>query len=92
MSSQTIQQTTQNQVGFAPEIAPYGQNLLGTAAGVAYTYKKDAQGNNILDENKMPIISGFQPYQQYQGERVAQFSPLQKQSFEGAQGMQPAYQ
>jgi len=92
MTSQTIQQTTQNQVGFAPEVAPYAQNLLGTAAGVAYTYKKDAQGNNILDENKMPIISGFQPYQQYQGERVAQFSPLQKQSFEGAQQMQPSYQ
>ena len=105
MSSQTIQQTTQNQVGFAPEVAPYAQNLLGTAAGVAYKYKEDAAGKPIIDNNKfladgttanpnygMPTITGFQPYQQYQGERVAQFSPLQKQSFEGAQGMQPAYQ
>lgn len=105
MSSQTIQQTTQNQVGFAPEVAPYAQNLLGTAAGVAYTYKKNAAGDTIIDQNKfladgttanpnygMPEITGFQPYQQYQGERVAQFSPLQRQSFEGAQNMQPAYQ
>ena len=118
MSSQTVQQTNLNQVGFAPEVAPYAQNLLGTAAGVAYQYKKDpnkflADGTTanpnydkpIVDQNKfladgttanpnygMPEITGFQPYQQYQGERVAQFSPLQKQSFEGAQGMQPAYQ
>jgi hypothetical protein len=92
MSNQTIQQIQQNQVGFAPEVAPYAQNLLGTAAGVAYQYQKDAQGNVMKDDKGMPIISGFQPYQQYQGERVAQFSPLQKQSFEGAQQMQPAYQ
>jgi len=100
-----ISQVTQNQVGFAPEVAPYAQNLLGTAAGVAYQYKKDDAGNTIVDQNKfledgktpnpnygMPTITGFQPYQQYQGERVAQFSPLQRQSFEGAQNMQPAYQ
>ena len=87
-----ISQVTQNQVGFAPEVAPYAQNLLGTAAGVAYTYQKDPSGNVMKDEKGLPIISGFQPYQQYQGERVAQFSPLQRQSFEGAQNMQPAYQ
>ena len=100
-----ISQVTQNQVGFAPEVAPYAQNLLGTAAGVAYQYKKDDAGNTIVDQNKfledgktpnpnygMPTITGFQPYQQYQGERVAQFSPLQRQSFEGAQNMQPASQ
>lgn len=105
MSNQTLQQTTLNQVGFAPEIAPYGQNLLGTAASVAYKYKEDAAGKPIVDQNKfladgttanpnygMPEIIGFQPYQQYQGERVAQFTPLQQQSFQGAQGMQPAYQ
>jgi hypothetical protein len=87
-----ISQVTQNQVGFAPEVAPYAQNLLGTAAGVAYTYQKDPSGNVMKDEKGLPIISGFQPYQQYQGERVAQFSPLQRQAFEGAQNMQPAYQ
>lgn len=92
MADTNISQVTQNQVGFAPEVAPYAQNLLGTAAGVAYTYQKDPSGNIIKDDKGLPIISGFQPYQQYQGERVAQFSPLQRQSFEGAQNMQPAYQ
>jgi hypothetical protein len=91
-TNQNISQVTQNQVGFAPEVAPYAQNLLGTAAGVAYTYQKDASGNVMKDDKGLPIISGFQPYQQYQGERVAQFSPLQRQSFEGAQNMQPSYQ
>lgn len=92
MADTSISQVTQNQVGFAPEVAPYAQNLLGTAAGVAYTYQKDPSGNVMKDDKGLPIISGFQPYQQYQGERVAQFSPLQRQSFEGAQNMQPAYQ
>lgn len=92
MADTNISQVTQNQVGFAPEVAPYAQNLLGTAAGVAYTYQKDPNGNVMKDDKGLPIISGFQPYQQYQGERVAQFSPLQRQSFEGAQNMQPSYQ
>ena len=105
MAETNISQVTQNQVGFAPEVAPYAQNLLGTAASVAYKYKEDAAGKPIVDQNKfladgttanpnygMPEIIGFQPYQQYQGERVAQFSPLQQQSYEGAQNMQPAYQ
>jgi hypothetical protein len=105
MAETNISQVTQNQVGFAPEVAPYAQNLLGTAAGVAYQYKKNEAGDTIVDQNKfledgktanpnygMPTITGFQPYQQYQGERVAQFSPLQQQSYEGAQNMQPAYQ
>ena len=92
MADTNISQVTQNQVGFAPEVAPYAQNLLGTAAGVAYTYQKDPSGNVMKDDKGLSIISGFQPYQQYQGERVAQFSPLQRQSFEGAQNMQPSYQ
>jgi hypothetical protein len=32
------------------------------------------------------------PYMQYMGERVAQFTPLQQQAYEGAQGMQVAPQ
>jgi hypothetical protein len=92
MASTTATQIQQNQVGFAPEIAPYGQNLLGTTAGTVYQYQKDAGGQNVLDANGMPIISGIQPYQPYTGDRQAQFTPLQKQSFEGAQQMQPSYQ
>jgi hypothetical protein len=64
-------QITQNQVGFAPQLAPYAETLLGQAQAFA---------NPNL------------PYQAYSGERVAQFTPLQQQSFEGAQGMQPSYQ
>jgi hypothetical protein len=59
-------QVTQTQVGFAPEIAPYGQRLLGRA-------------ESLFDEG----------YQQYQPERVAQFSPLQQMSYENAGLMQP---
>jgi hypothetical protein len=62
---------TQQQVGFAPQLAPYAETLLGQAQAFANPNLK---------------------YQPYTGERVAQFTPLQQQSFEGAQQMQPAYQ
>lgn len=54
-------QVTQTQSGFAPEVAPYAQRLLGRA-------------ESLFDED----------YQQYQPERVAQFSPLQQMSYENA--------
>jgi len=108
-ASSTPTQTVQYNYGFAPEVAPYAQDLLGMGAAASYTYAKDASGNvirspqvdasgnPILDSNGkplpgMPQISGFQPYQQYQGDQVAQFSPLQQQSFAGAQNMQAAPQ
>lgn len=64
-------QITQNQVGFAPEVAPYAQTLLG-------------QAQAFTDPNIQ--------YQSYTGDRVAQFTPMQQQSYEGAQQMQPSYQ
>ena len=64
-----IQQT---QIGFAPEISPYAQDLLGQTAALT-----DVTQN---------------PYMQYQGDRVAQFSPLQQQAFENAALMQTAPQ
>ena len=84
--------TVQYQTGFAPQIAPYAENLLGTAAGTMYTYQKDAGGQNTLDAQGMPIITGFQPMQQYGGDRYAQFTPMQQQSYQGAETMSPAYQ
>ena len=60
-----IQQTQQ---GFAPEVAPYAQTLLGQAAALT-----DTEMN---------------PYMQYQGERIAQFSPLQNQSYQNMALMQ----
>jgi hypothetical protein len=65
----TPTQIQQTQYGFAPEIAPYAQNVLGQAAALT-----DTEMN---------------PYMQYQGERVAQFSPLQQMSYENAGLMQP---
>jgi len=59
---------TQQSVGFADQIAPYAERLLGQAQGLT-----DVEYN---------------PYMQYQGERVAQFSPLQQQSYENAALMQ----
>lgn len=58
--------------GFADQIAPYAEKLLGTAE--LYT---DPEAN---------------PYMQYMGDRVAQFSPLQQQAYENAALMQTAPQ
>jgi len=63
---------TQYQTGFAPEVAPYAQNMLGQAAALTDTTQN--------------------PYMQYQGERQAQFSPLQTQSYQNAGMMQSAPQ
>lgn len=65
-------QIQQYQTGFAPEIAPYAQNLLGRAQAITDFTKR--------------------PFQQYMGERFAQFTPLQQQAFAGAQSMQAAPQ
>jgi hypothetical protein len=58
----------QNTVGFAPEIAPYAQSVLGQAQALTDT--------------------STNPYMQYQGERTAQFSPLQQMSYDNATLMQ----
>jgi hypothetical protein len=74
--SAPAQQTTVSEL---PEWArPYAQKALAGAEAV--TFQKDASGN----------ITGLQPYQQYTGERSAQFTPLQKQAFEGAAGLGPS--
>jgi hypothetical protein len=72
MADPQIQQVTQYQQAFAPEVAGYAQDLLGQAQALTDTT--------------------YNPYMQYQGERVAQFSPLQQQSFENAALMQTAPQ
>ena len=70
--SSTPTQITQTNYGFAPEVAPFAQDLLAQAQ--AYT---DPSQN---------------PYMQYQGERTAQFTPLQQQAFQNAALMQTAPQ
>ena len=61
-------QVTQTQYGFAPEVAPYAQQVLGQAQALTDT--------------------STNPYMQYQGERTAQFSPLQQMSYDNATLMQ----
>ena len=61
-------QVQQNQIGFAPEIAPYAQQVLGQAQALTDT--------------------STNPYMQYQGERTAQFAPMQMMSYENAATMQ----
>jgi len=56
-----------NSVGFAPEVAPYAQTLLGKAEALTSS-----------------------PYQTYGQERIAQFNPLQQQSFIGAGQLGPS--
>jgi len=68
----TPSQVTEYQTGFAPQIAPYAEQLLGQAQVLT-----DTSAN---------------PYMQYQGERNAQFSPLQMQSYENAALMQSSPQ
>lgn len=63
-----------------PEWAkPYAKQVLGMGQQLLPA-EYDEAGNKI---------SGTE-YQQYGGERVAQFSPLQRQAFQGAQTMQPS--
>jgi len=68
MPDPTSTQIQQNQVGFAPQLAPYAEDMLGQASALT-----------DLDQN---------PYMQYMGDRVAQFSPLQKMSYDNAALMQ----
>lgn len=68
----TPTQITQTNYGFAPEVAPYAQELLGQAQALTDT--------------------STNPYMQYQGERTAQFSPLQQQSYQNAALMQSSPQ
>jgi hypothetical protein len=60
----TPTQITQTNYGFAEEIAPYAQTMLG-------------QAQALTDPSR-------NPYMQYQGDRVAQFSPLQMMSYDNA--------
>jgi hypothetical protein len=91
---------TEYQTGFAPEIAPYAQGLLGQSYGTLFDYQKDPSGNIMYNTttdssgknvNGLPKISGFKPFQEYPTEdRFAQFTPMQQQAFSGAQGMLPS--
>lgn len=69
----SVPTSTTNTTTTIPDYArPYVEEMLGGTS--ALTFARDDSGN----------ITGFQPYQTYGGDRTAQFSPLQQQSYEGA--------
>ena len=72
MATASPTQYQEQRIGFADQIAPYAEKLLGTAE-----LATDLEAN---------------PYMQYMGDRVAQFTPLQQQSYENAALMQTAPQ
>ena len=58
---------------------PYAKEVLGMGKQL---------GPAVYDESGK-LVSGT-PYEAYQGERQAQFTPMQQQAFQGARGMQPS--
>lgn len=91
------QQIIQSQTTIPDYARPYVENLLGQTAGVLYNYARDGQGNVIKDASGMPVITGFNPMQQYgeydeagnfiSGERTARFQDLQEKAFTGAENL-----
>jgi len=47
---------------------------------------------NMLGQSQALTDINENPYQSYEGQRVAQWTPMQQQSFQGAETMAPAYQ
>ena len=79
-SGASMPTNTTNTTTTIPDYArPYVEEMLGGTS--ALTFQRDDKGG----------ITGFQPYETYGGERTAQFSPLQQQSYEaaGALGTSP---
>ena len=87
MADPTVQQVNQYTTSIPQELAPYAQQMLGQFAGTMYNYAYDENNNVIKDETGMPRIMGLRQYQPYSGERNAQFTPLQQQSYAAAGGM-----
>jgi len=71
MADQNYTQTTQ--VGFAPQIAPYAESLLGQAKALTDTTK-----------NPYQTYTQWAQSQGLSGDQIAQFSDLQNQAFTGA--------
>jgi len=70
-------QTIQYQNGFAPEVAPYAQTLLG-----------QAQAATDPNQNPYQTYSQWAQAQGLSGDQTAQFSGLQQNAFQQGQGLQ----
>lgn len=99
--------STTTQTSNIPEYArPYVENMLGATQGQLFQTQEvgGTQRQIGTDEAGLPIyettpgrteITGFKPYKPYSSnveDYFAGFSPMQKQSFRGMAGMQPASQ
>jgi hypothetical protein len=75
MATAVPTQVTEYQTGFAPQLAPYAEKLLGRAE--FYTNPSDPanQYQQYVDASGKPV------------QRVAQFTPLQQQSYTNAQNL-----
>lgn len=73
------------QLGSDSPSTPEKQTQVSDLPDWAKPYAKEVlgKGQALTDVNK-------NPYQTYGGERIAGFSPMQQQSFQGAAGMQPS--
>jgi hypothetical protein len=77
MSTTQLQEIKQTQSNIPDYLKRYAEDILGQGAATIYR-------TSGVDEKGMPNIVGFQPFRAYQGERVAQFTPLQRQSYDAA--------
>lgn len=77
--TQTYTQSTVSQSSVPDWLRPQTEAMLGTATQQIF---------NVDANNNITGIKGYQPYSTNPAEYVAAFSPLQKQSFTGAQNLE----
>jgi len=75
MATAVPTQVTEYQTGFAPQLAPYAEALLGQAQSYTNLANPANQYQQYVDASGKPV------------QRVAQFTPLQQQSYTNAQNL-----
>lgn len=79
------QQQSSTQTQDLPDWAkPYAKDVLGV--GSALSFNRDTDPNSPTYQQ----ITGIKPYQQYGGQRLAGFEPMQQRAFQGAELMAPS--
>ena len=81
------QQIIQSQTSIPDYARAQVERMLGATEGAIYDYRRDANGQLILDANGQPQVSGLKPYQTYQGQRIAGPDVLSQQAYQGIAGL-----